>query len=97
MITTMVSMGVVSEIWSEDNQRAIVVRPIHPLKVSVSCALWAGTIVGPYFFKHDPYVNNLLFKICRLMFIQSPIELPKFRRALVLARQRNMLNSLRHN
>ncbi|GFX40380.1 uncharacterized protein TNCV_4320131 [Trichonephila clavipes] len=27
--------------------------PLHPEKLTVWCALWAGGIIGPYFFKND--------------------------------------------
>ncbi|GFT88630.1 hypothetical protein TNCV_905231 [Trichonephila clavipes] len=27
--------------------------PEHPEKLTVWCALWAGGIIGPYFFKND--------------------------------------------
>jgi hypothetical protein len=38
-------------IWSEENPEAFVETPLHPLKVTVWCALWAGGVIGPYFFK----------------------------------------------
>ncbi|GFW25711.1 putative DD41D transposase [Trichonephila clavipes] len=28
-------------------------QPLHPEKLTVWCALWAGGIIGPYFFKND--------------------------------------------
>ncbi|GFV43978.1 transposase [Trichonephila clavipes] len=28
-------------------------KPLHPEKLTVWCALWAGEIIGPYFFKND--------------------------------------------
>ncbi|GFX93079.1 uncharacterized protein TNCV_140231 [Trichonephila clavipes] len=27
--------------------------PLHPERLTVWCALWAGGIIGPYFFKND--------------------------------------------
>ncbi|GFX94623.1 hypothetical protein TNCV_3088521 [Trichonephila clavipes] len=30
---------------------------IHPEKLTVWCALWAGSIIGPYFFKNDECHN----------------------------------------
>ncbi|GFW06375.1 hypothetical protein TNCV_4774091 [Trichonephila clavipes] len=40
-------------IWSEANPQVYVETPLHPEKVTVWCALWAGGIIGPYFFKKD--------------------------------------------
>ncbi|GFY34411.1 putative DD41D transposase [Trichonephila clavipes] len=40
-------------IWSEDNPQVYVETPLHPEKLTVWCALWAGGILGPYFFKND--------------------------------------------
>ncbi|GFV83757.1 putative transposase [Trichonephila clavipes] len=39
-------------IWSEANPQVYVETPLHPEKLTVSCALWAGGIIGPY-FKND--------------------------------------------
>ncbi|GFW60531.1 transposable element Tc3 transposase [Trichonephila clavipes] len=40
-------------IWSEANPQVHVKTPLHPEKLTVWCALWAGGIIGPYFFKND--------------------------------------------
>ncbi|GFV84352.1 uncharacterized protein TNCV_2044001 [Trichonephila clavipes] len=40
-------------IWSEANPQVYVEAPLHPEKLTVWCALWAGEIIGPYFFKND--------------------------------------------
>ncbi|GFW40521.1 uncharacterized protein TNCV_2834291 [Trichonephila clavipes] len=40
-------------IWSEANPQVYVETPLHPEKLTVSYALWAGAIIGPYFFKKD--------------------------------------------
>ncbi|GFW08484.1 DUF4817 domain-containing protein [Trichonephila clavipes] len=40
-------------IWSEANPQVYVETPLHPEKLTVRCALWAGRIIGPYFFKND--------------------------------------------
>ncbi|GFV37128.1 histone-lysine N-methyltransferase SETMAR [Trichonephila clavipes] len=32
---------------------ATIETPLHPEKLTVWCALWAGGIIGPYFFKND--------------------------------------------
>ncbi|GFV54818.1 hypothetical protein TNCV_3683431 [Trichonephila clavipes] len=40
-------------IWSEANPQVYVETPSHPEKLTVWCALWAGGIIGPYFFKND--------------------------------------------
>ncbi|GFU21127.1 uncharacterized protein TNCV_5115301 [Trichonephila clavipes] len=38
-------------IWSEANPQVYVETPLHPEKLTVWCAFWAGGIIGPYFFK----------------------------------------------
>ncbi|GFU37792.1 putative transposable element [Trichonephila clavipes] len=40
-------------IWSEANPQVYVETPLHPEKLTVWYALWAGGIMGPYFFKND--------------------------------------------
>ncbi|GFT19476.1 uncharacterized protein TNCV_2533801 [Trichonephila clavipes] len=40
-------------IWSEANPQVYVETPLHPEKLTGWCALWAGGIIGPYFFKND--------------------------------------------
>ncbi|GFW04663.1 putative DD41D transposase [Trichonephila clavipes] len=40
-------------IWSEANPQVYVETPFHPEKLTVWCALWAGGIIRPYFFKND--------------------------------------------
>ncbi|GFW99043.1 transposable element Tc3 transposase [Trichonephila clavipes] len=40
-------------IWSEANPQVYVETPLYPENLTVWCALWAGGIIGPYFFKND--------------------------------------------
>ncbi|GFS65182.1 hypothetical protein TNCV_2371 [Trichonephila clavipes] len=40
-------------IWSEANPQVYVETPLHPEKLTVWCALWAGGIIGQYFFKNN--------------------------------------------
>ncbi|GFX48314.1 uncharacterized protein TNCV_4613131 [Trichonephila clavipes] len=40
-------------IWREANPQVYVETPLPPEKLTVWCALWAGGIIGPYFFKND--------------------------------------------
>ncbi|GFX38541.1 DUF4817 domain-containing protein [Trichonephila clavipes] len=40
-------------IWSEANPQVYVETPLHPEKLTVWCALWAGGIIGPNFVKND--------------------------------------------
>ncbi|GFU92383.1 transposase [Trichonephila clavipes] len=40
-------------IWSEANPQVYAKTPLHPEKLTVWCALWAGGIIGPYLFKND--------------------------------------------
>ncbi|GFX94714.1 DUF4817 domain-containing protein [Trichonephila clavipes] len=44
-------------IWSEANPQVYVETPLHPEKLTVWCTLWAGGIIGPYFFKNDEVHN----------------------------------------
>ncbi|GFU68963.1 transposable element Tc3 transposase [Trichonephila clavipes] len=37
----------------EANPQVYVETPLHPEKLTVWCALWAGGIIGPNFFKND--------------------------------------------
>ncbi|GFU86822.1 transposable element Tc3 transposase [Trichonephila clavipes] len=41
--------------WSkrEANPQVYVETQLHPEKLTVLCALWAGGIIGPYFFKNE--------------------------------------------
>ncbi|GFV54633.1 putative DD41D transposase [Trichonephila clavipes] len=47
-------------IWSEANPQVCVETPLYPEKLTVWCALWAGGIIGPYFFKNDEGHNVTL-------------------------------------
>ncbi|GFS92033.1 DUF4817 domain-containing protein [Trichonephila clavipes] len=49
-------------IWSEANPQVYVETPLHPEKLTVLCALWAGGIIGPYFFKNDEGHYELWFQ-----------------------------------
>ncbi|GFV61315.1 uncharacterized protein TNCV_4103731 [Trichonephila clavipes] len=40
-------------IWSEANTQVYVETPLHPEKLTVWCALWAGGVTSPYLFKND--------------------------------------------
>ncbi|GFU23119.1 putative transposable element [Trichonephila clavipes] len=40
-------------IWSEANPQVYVETPLHLEKLTVCYALWAGGIIGSYFFKND--------------------------------------------
>lgn len=40
-------------IWCDEQPRAILELPMHPEKTTVWCGLWAGGIIGPFFFKDD--------------------------------------------
>ncbi|GFV97817.1 putative DD41D transposase [Trichonephila clavipes] len=44
-------------IWSEANPQVYVETPLHPEKLTIWCALWAGGIIGPYFFKNNECHN----------------------------------------
>lgn len=42
-----------SRIWSESNPREIKESSLHPQKLTVWCGLFAGRIIGPYFFRNS--------------------------------------------
>ncbi|GFT42355.1 uncharacterized protein TNCV_1786461 [Trichonephila clavipes] len=44
-------------IWSEANPQVYVETPLHPEKLTVWCALWAGEIIDLYFKKNDEGYN----------------------------------------
>lgn len=39
--------------WEENNPRQVLEKQLYPQKVTVWCGLWAGGIIGPYFFEND--------------------------------------------
>ncbi|GFW41136.1 DUF4817 domain-containing protein [Trichonephila clavipes] len=49
-------------IWSEANPQVYVETPLHLEKLNVWCTLWAGGIIGPYFFKNDEGHNEPWFQ-----------------------------------
>ena len=40
-------------IWAEEQLEEVQELPLYPEKTTVWCGLWAGGIIGPYFFKND--------------------------------------------
>ncbi|GFS95974.1 uncharacterized protein TNCV_4277621 [Trichonephila clavipes] len=48
-------------IWSEANSQVYVKTPLHPETLTVWCALCAGGIIGPYFFKNDEGHNVAVY------------------------------------
>ena len=60
--------------WSDDQLQKL---PMHPEKVLIWCGLWAGGIIGPYFFKdaanRNVTVNGERYRemIIRLVFDQN--------------------------
>lgn len=39
-------------VWGAENPRVILKQPMHPPRVTVWCAFWAGGVIGPYFFEN---------------------------------------------
>ena len=39
------------QFWNKNQPEALQKLPMHPEKVTVWCGLWAGAIIGPYYFK----------------------------------------------
>ena len=44
-------------IWGEEQPEDIQALPLHPLKTTVRRGLWAGGIIGSYFFKDEAGAN----------------------------------------
>lgn len=40
-------------IWGRDNPRVFQQNQMHPLRTTVWCGLWAGGVIGPFFFEDD--------------------------------------------
>lgn len=40
-------------IWGHENPREIHEKAMHPQRVTVWCGLWAGGVIGPYFFEDE--------------------------------------------
>ncbi|GFY07327.1 transposable element Tc3 transposase [Trichonephila clavipes] len=64
-------------IWSEANPQVYVETPLHPEKLTVWCALWAGGIIGPYFFKNDEG-HNVTVNGDRYRAINTNFFIPEF-------------------
>ncbi|GFU94627.1 DUF4817 domain-containing protein [Trichonephila clavipes] len=48
-----IAVSVANHYSSEANPQVYVETPLHLEKLTVWCTLWAGGIIGPYFFKND--------------------------------------------
>ncbi|GFT86404.1 transposable element Tc3 transposase [Trichonephila clavipes] len=88
-------------IWSEANPQVYVETPLHPEKLTVWCALWAGGIIGPYFFKNDEG-HNVTIHVDRYRAMITNFFIPELnnhdvQEALVPTRRRNMSHSSCHN
>lgn len=65
-------------IWGSENPRELVEVSMHPQRCTVWCALWAGGIIGPYFFENDAgravSVNGERYREMLEYFFWSEIE-----------------------
>ncbi|GFX97856.1 hypothetical protein TNCV_4905071 [Trichonephila clavipes] len=71
-------------IWSEANPQVYVETPLHPEKLTVWCALWAGGIIGPY------YTSSKTMKA-------TTVESMGYVKSLVYANKPQTLDHLKHN
>jgi len=46
-----------ARIWGDEQPEEVQELPLHPDKTTVWCGLWAGGIIGPYFFKTEAGQN----------------------------------------
>ncbi|GFT66365.1 uncharacterized protein TNCV_3208151 [Trichonephila clavipes] len=87
-------------ISSEANPQVYVETPLHPEKLTVWCALWAGGIIGPYFFKNDEG-HNVTVNGDRYRAMITNFFIPELNnhdvQELVPTRRRNMTHSSCHN
>ncbi|GFY17726.1 putative transposable element [Trichonephila clavipes] len=97
-------------IWSEANPQVYVETPLHPEKLTVWCALWAGGIIGPYFFKNDEghnvtvngdryraMINNFFIPELNNHDLWFQQEGSVDHQSVVSTRRRNMTHSSCHN
>ncbi|GFV89561.1 uncharacterized protein TNCV_993931 [Trichonephila clavipes] len=88
-------------IWSEANPQVYVETPLHPEKLTVWCALRAGGIIGPYFFKNDEghniTVNSDRYRAMITNFFIPELNNHDVHEAVVPTRRRNMSHSSCHN
>lgn len=63
-------------IWSEEQPEAVQELPMHPEKCTVWCGLYAGGIIGPYFFK-DAVGRNVTVNGDRYRSMLTNFLLPK--------------------
>ncbi|CAK1581247.1 unnamed protein product [Parnassius mnemosyne] len=40
-------------IWSSENPKAIIEKPLHAQRVTVWCAMWSGGVIGPFLFEDE--------------------------------------------
>ncbi|GFU99905.1 uncharacterized protein TNCV_1257541 [Trichonephila clavipes] len=88
-------------IWSEANPQVYVETPLHPEKLTVWCALWAGGIIGPYFFKndegHNVTVNDDRYRAMITNFFIPELNNHDVQELWLATRRRNMSHSSCHN
>ncbi|GFW13887.1 uncharacterized protein TNCV_4700221 [Trichonephila clavipes] len=84
-------------LWSEANPQVYVETPLHPEKLTVWCALWAGEIIGPYLFKNDEG-HNITVNGDRYRAMITNFFIPELNsHDVVPTKRRNMSHSLCHN
>ena len=50
-------------------------KPLHPMKVTVWCGFWAGSMIRPYFFENDIVtVNCLRYREMNVEFLLPELE-----------------------
>ncbi|GFT67029.1 transposase [Trichonephila clavipes] len=88
-------------IWSDANPQVYVETPLHPEKLTVWCALWAGGITGPYFFKndegHNVTVNGDRYRVMITNFFIPELNNHDVQELWFQQRRRNMSLSSCHN
>ncbi|GFS83286.1 putative transposable element [Trichonephila clavipes] len=86
---------------SEANPQEYVETPLHPEKLTVWCALWAGVIIGPYFFKndegHNVTVNGDRYRAMITNFFIPELNNHDVQELCFQTRRRNMPHSSCHN
>ncbi|GFS82936.1 hypothetical protein TNCV_1568221 [Trichonephila clavipes] len=77
--------------------KCMVETPLNPEKLTVWCALWAGGVIGPYFFKNDEGHN---VKSMSLVYADKPQTLDHLEdniRRVIADRRPQMLEKVIEN
>ena len=62
-------------IWIDYKKNVIIVKPMHPQRVTVWCGFWYGRIIGPFFFENQQgaavTVNDERYSLAQRIFVSK--------------------------